>query len=76
VPHGLHSHAQPNAELRTKRVASTPQQRRSRRSLPKNSARAGQAWSQNAQQLGGQPHPVPTTTSRLPGHAGRVMGRG
>jgi|SRR5712664_658308 len=77
VPHGMHSHAQPNAELRTKRVASTPQQKRNRRSLPKNSSRAGQSWSQNAQHLGGPAHPVPSTSSRLPGgHTGRVMGRG
>jgi hypothetical protein len=74
--HGLHSHSQPNAELRTKRIAATPQQRRPRRSLPKNASRAGQAWSQNAQQLGGQARPVPRTPGRLPGQAGRVMGRG
>lgn len=76
VPHGLHAHAQPNAELRTKRSRTTPQQKRTRRSLPRNSARAGQSWSQNAQQLGGPANPVPTTSGRLPGQTGRRMGRG
>lgn len=76
VPHGLHSHAQPNAELRTRRMASTPQQRRTRRSLPKNSSRAGQSWSQNAQRLGGPATPAPTTSSRLPGQTGRAVRRG
>lgn len=76
VPHGLHSHAQPNAELRTRRMAGTPQQKRPRRSLPKNSARAGQSWSQNAQQLGGTAQPVASTPGRLPGQAGRTLRRG
>ena len=76
VPHGLHSHPQPNASLRAKRMAATPQQRRTRRSLPANSARAGQAWSQNAQHLGGKAQPVPTTQGRLPGNAGSRLRRG
>lgn len=76
APHGLHSHAQPSSMLRSKRMAATPQQRRTRRSLPANSARSGQSWSQNAQHLGGGPQPVPKTTRRLPGVAGRRTGRG
>jgi hypothetical protein len=75
VPHGLHSAAQPSAVLRGKRYAMTPQQKRGRRSLPKNSARAGQSWSQNAQRLGSAPTPVPTTTNRAPGLAGGRLGR-
>jgi hypothetical protein len=76
VPHGLHSHAQPNAQLRTRRMAATPQQKRTRRSLPANSARAGQSWSQNAQRLGGQPVPVATTAGSLPGNGGARLNRG
>jgi hypothetical protein len=73
--HGLHSRAQPNAELRTRRFAATPQQKRPRTSLPKNSARAGQSWSQNAQRLGGKPTPAPTVSGTAPGVAGGRLKR-
>lgn len=76
VPHGLHSHAQPNAELRTKRMGSTPQQRRTRRSLASNSTRAGQSWSQNTQRLGGPATGIPKTPGALPGNAGARTRRG
>jgi hypothetical protein len=75
VPHGLHSQAQPNAQLRGRRYAAIPQQKNPRRSLPKNSARAGQSWSQNAQRLGSAPVSVPATTSRAPGVAAGRLGR-
>lgn len=74
--HGLHSRSQPDHELIGKRYRATPQQRRSRRSLPANSARAGQAWSQNAQRLGGPATPVPVRAGgNLPGVAGGRLGR-
>lgn len=76
MPHGLHSHAQPNAELRSHRYAGTPQQRRSRRSLPANSARSGQSMSQSAQRLGGPATPVPKMAGRLPGNTGSRLRRG
>jgi hypothetical protein len=78
APHGLHSHAQPNAELRTRRAASTPQQRPTRRSLPANSARSGQSWSQNVQHLAQAGHPVPVAkqAGRLPGNTGGRLRRG
>lgn len=76
LPHGLHSRAQPNAQIRNARYAATPQQKRGRRSLPANSARAGQAWSQNAQHLGEQGKAVPTATGRLPGNTGSRLKRG
>lgn len=75
-PHGLHSRAQPSAEIRGKRYRSTPQQKRGRRSLPANSARAGQAWSQNVQHLGQAAQPVPKTSGRLPGVTGSRLKRG
>ena len=73
--HGLHSKSQPNAQLRGKRYAATPQQKRPRRSLPKNSARAGQSWSQNAQRLGQAPTPVPAVAGSMPGVAGGRLKR-
>jgi hypothetical protein len=76
APHGLHSRSQPNAELRTKRIRATPQQKRPRRSLPANSARAGQSWSQNAQHLGGQPAPAARVPGVLPGNSGGRLRRG
>ena len=76
APHGLHSRVQPSAETRRKRYSSTPQQHRSRRSLPANSARAGQAWSQNAQHLGQPGQAVPKVSGRLPGTAGKRVNRG
>jgi hypothetical protein len=74
--HGLHSRVQPNAVDRTKRYASTPQQKSTRRSLPANSARSGQAWSQNAQHLGQSGRAVPSTPGNLPGNAGSRLRRG
>lgn len=76
APHGLHSHAQPDAELRTKRSRATPQQKRTRRSLPANSARSGQSWSQNAQHLGGRANPVPKMSGGLPGPQNGRLRRG
>lgn len=74
APHGLHSRAQPDADLRTKRYRSTAQQKRTRRSLPANSARSGQSWSQNAQHLGQPAQPVPKIPGRLPGPIGMRRG--
>jgi len=70
--HGLHSRSQPDHELIGRRYAMTPQQRRGRRSLPRNSARSGQSWSMNAQQLGGQPRPAPSVSGTLPGPSSRL----
>jgi hypothetical protein len=75
-PHGLHSRVPPNAADRTKRYASTPQQKSTRRSLPANSARSGQAWSQNVQHLGQPGRPVPSVPGNLPGNAGSRLRRG
>jgi hypothetical protein len=74
-PHGLHSRVQPTAQARAGRYSATPQQRRTRRSLPADSARAGQAWSQNAQVLGRAATPVPKVSGRLPGNTGGRLKR-
>ncbi len=76
LPHGLHSKVKPNADDTSKRRKSTPQQKRTRRSLPANSARAGQAWSQNVQHLGEAARPVPAAGGRLPGNTGSRLKRG
>jgi len=76
VPHGLHSPTQPGQVLHGKRARATPQQKRKTASYPANSRVAGQSWSQSVMPLGGSPTPVPRTSSRRPGVAGRGLASG